>query len=402
MSEILQYFWTLHEKHLNREIKFRRFTSEEYRLLLNPFIKIFETKEIGTSHENRPILRFSLGRGNKKVLLWSQMHGNEPTASMAILDIFNYFAKEADCPYREILLDKLQLHFIPLLNPDGAERYQRRNALGIDINRDFRALVSKEARILRAEAELLQPHYGFNLHDQNKTYGVGKTNKNSVMTFLAPAADENRSLTPSRKKAYSVCDRLAESAEQIFPKQIAKYSDEFEPRAFGDNFQQLGIAVVLIESGYLHGDIEKQTLRKAHFALILEALLEIAEKEPRTTYPVYEDLPENINNRFADILLKNLRYGESKTDILLMREEINSPDFPHRFKNRVLLSDIGDLKDSCAFETYELEGIRLRFSEEPLLEQSPKFHLQNESCEDLFVFDNNFSELMFFLENRKK
>jgi hypothetical protein len=258
--------------------------------------------------------------------------------------------------------------------------------------------VSKEAKILQNEAELFQPEYGFNLHDQNKTYGVGDSKQNSAMTFLAPAAEESRSLTPARKKAYSVCNRLAESATEIFPAQIAKYSDEFEPRAFGDNFQKMGIATILIESGYLHNDIEKQILRKAHFALILEALLEIAENEPQTSYQTYENLPENINNRFADILLKNLRYGEGKTDLLLMREEFNNLDYPFRYQNRLLLNDIGDLKGSLAYEIFDCEGTLLQFVEEPKQDIGTKFLLKGGNESKFFEFDGDYSELLTYLQ----
>ena len=37
------------------------------------------------------------------------------------------------------MLDNLTIHVVPMLNPDGAERYQRRNVQDIDINRDARA-----------------------------------------------------------------------------------------------------------------------------------------------------------------------------------------------------------------------------------------------------------------------
>ena len=57
----------------------------------------------------------SVGQGDIDVLLWSQMHGDESTATAAIFDIFNYLKTD------QTLLKNLKVHFIPMLNPDGAE-----------------------------------------------------------------------------------------------------------------------------------------------------------------------------------------------------------------------------------------------------------------------------------------
>ena len=45
----------------------------------------FEVRTLGESMEGRPIRMISIGEGETDVLLWSQMHGNEPTATMAIM-----------------------------------------------------------------------------------------------------------------------------------------------------------------------------------------------------------------------------------------------------------------------------------------------------------------------------
>jgi murein tripeptide amidase MpaA len=83
------------------------------------------------------------------VLLWSQMHGDESTATSALFDLFEYIrAHRQDAAVRGIL-SSLTLHVIPMLNPDGAERFQRRNVQSIDINRDALRLQTPEGRMLK-------------------------------------------------------------------------------------------------------------------------------------------------------------------------------------------------------------------------------------------------------------
>ncbi|HMB63486.1 MAG TPA: hypothetical protein VKN36_10460, partial [Eudoraea sp.] len=44
----------------------------------------------GFSVEERPIFAVNLGRGKTKVLMWSQMHGNESTTTKGVLDLIHY------------------------------------------------------------------------------------------------------------------------------------------------------------------------------------------------------------------------------------------------------------------------------------------------------------------------
>jgi hypothetical protein len=43
----------------------------------------YQIEKVGESFEGRSIQMIKVGNGKKKVLLWSQMHGDEPTATMA-------------------------------------------------------------------------------------------------------------------------------------------------------------------------------------------------------------------------------------------------------------------------------------------------------------------------------
>ena len=108
--------------------------------------KRLKVEKVSKSVEGRDIYKIEIGRGPIKVLLWSQMHGNESTATRALLDIFNFFSVDGFLEEeKESLNEKLHITFIPMLNPDGADKYTRENALGVDMNRDAKVLLSPES-----------------------------------------------------------------------------------------------------------------------------------------------------------------------------------------------------------------------------------------------------------------
>ena len=154
----------------------RRFTHADFWRAIEPSLRstAFRTEQVGESMLGRPIRSITFGQGATRVLLWSQMHGDESTATMALADIFRFFAEAPDDPLRERLRQSLTLVFIPMLNPDGAEVFQRENAVGIDVNRDARRQVTPEARTLKKVRDAFRPEFGFNLHDQNARTRVGR------------------------------------------------------------------------------------------------------------------------------------------------------------------------------------------------------------------------------------
>ena len=68
--------------------------------------------------------------------MWSQMHGDEPTATSALIDMFAFLQKNRDKKWVKKFEETLTIRAVPMLNPDGSELFQRRNLQGIDINRD--------------------------------------------------------------------------------------------------------------------------------------------------------------------------------------------------------------------------------------------------------------------------
>ncbi|HEV2131764.1 MAG TPA: M14 family zinc carboxypeptidase, partial [Longimicrobiaceae bacterium] len=254
----------LHDRYRVEAISTRRFTHEELLDALGPLVDAsaaLQREEIGRSVEGRPLYLVRFGEGPVRVLLWSQMHGDESTATMALADLFRFLAEAPQHPLARRLAEQLTVLAIPMLNPDGAERFQRRNALGIDVNRDARALATPEGRALKAVRDRYRPEFGFNLHDQNVRTRVGISDRTAAIALLAPPYDEARGFNSVRERARRVAAVVREAAEPLVGGHVTRYDDSFNPRAFGDLMQSWGTSTVLIESGGWAGDPEKQYLR---------------------------------------------------------------------------------------------------------------------------------------------
>lgn len=52
-----------------------------------------KVKEVGKSYQERKIHSVEWGKGKMKVFIWSQMQGDEPTATSALIDLYYCFTK---------------------------------------------------------------------------------------------------------------------------------------------------------------------------------------------------------------------------------------------------------------------------------------------------------------------
>jgi hypothetical protein len=344
----------------------RRFTHEEFWRAVAPSLSSpsLRNEQAGQSLLGRAIRTVSFGSGSTSVLLWSQMHGDESTSTMALADIFRFLAEAESDPLHERLRTRLRIVFIPMLNPDGAEVFQRENALGIDVNRDARRLTTPEARTLKSVRDDLRPDYGFNLHDQNARTRVGRAGEQSAIALLAPAYDEPKSYNDVRSRARLVAAALAQILGHDIPGRIAKYDDTFNPRAFGDLMQLWGTSTVLIESGALPNDPQKQRLRALNVAAILGALDAIATGSYASASPsVYENLPFNVGGAF-DLLVAGGQLVLPGKQPMLADLAINYDDAVARTGGRV--RDVGDLAEVVALDTVDASGLFLHPAREAL------------------------------------
>lgn len=272
-----------------------------------------DKKLLGHSFLGNDIYGLKIGTGKIKVLAWSQMHGNESTGTRAMLDALNFL--KLDENWVKELLESVTFHFIPMLNPDGASLYTRRNAGGVDLNRDFIQEASPEIKILKHYVEEVAPQYLFNLHDQRTIFNVGDTPNPATLAFLAPSVDVERSINEPRVQAMAIIDTIYKGMQEIIPGYISRFTDEFYPTSTGDNFMKMGVPTILFEAGHYPNDYERDHTRKYNALAILLALDKIAKNE-KPEIGDYFGIPEN-KKKFLDIILRNVRVSSNESEMLL-------------------------------------------------------------------------------------
>lgn len=342
----------------------------------------FTLRLAGRSLQGRDISLIKYGNGNKKVFLWSQMHGDEPTATMAIFDIFNFLRYQGTefKELRDLITEKLSLYFLPMLNPDGAEQFKRRSALDIDINRDALRMTTPEAQILSDSFDSIKADFGFNLHDQNYLSTAGQTYKQATISFLAPAFDHEKNINSIRGNAIRLISELTFNLSIFIPGHIGKYSDDFEPRAFGDNFQSRGTSTILIESGGWKNDANKMFIRKLNFLILLNAFSSIAtENYLKFDFTQYNNLPFN-DEVLYDLVLRNILVRTDSTfrkiDLGISRG--GNRDNSSRLSSGVI--EIGDLSTRFGLDEFDLTG---HVAEPVALDQISFFESEEEIKKDI-------------------
>jgi len=176
----------IYPKYKVAQLKDRRIKHQDILPLLEKYRShsAFKVQKVGASVEGRSLNLISTGSGKIQVFLWSQMHGDESTATMAIFDVLAYLSDPINDAKTAQLRQNLSIHFLPMLNPDGAQVFDRRNKLGMDLNRDALRLQAPESQVLKRIRDSLEADFGFNLHDQSRYYNAAFTSKPATISFL--------------------------------------------------------------------------------------------------------------------------------------------------------------------------------------------------------------------------
>lgn len=327
---------------------------------------LFSEEVIGRSVEGRALHHVWFGRGATHVLLWSQMHGDEPTATAALFDLFEYVRRHQQDASVRRMLEALTVHVVPMLNPDGAERYQRRNAQEIDINRDAIRLQTPEGRALKALRDRVKPLLGFNLHNENWRTSVSTPPKPASISLLAVAHDVEKTDDANRVLAKQTIAVIRDAIEPMIPGQIGKYDDAFEVRAFGDNLAKWGTGVVLIESGAAAGAEPDKLLVRVNFVAIVTALDAIASRRVKGADPGrYDSLPYNESKLLHTIvtnatIIQGDSVGPFIGDVGISGTRIVRHDGTNGERTLGLsarIEDIGDLRTYGALDAIDGTGL---------------------------------------------
>ena len=285
-------------------LKGRYITINHILPILDHYREVFNVSVAGFSETGVEIPLVSFGKGSKKVLIWSQMHGNESTTTKALFDFFKFITSNKKAT--KTLLSKHTFYVLPMLNPDGAALYTRENANGVDLNRDAKTLSQRESKVLKSFFDALQPDLCLNMHDQRSIFGI-KGPKPATLSFLAPSADILKTITPAREVAMGLIVKMKNYIKAHHHNQIGRFDDSYNQNCVGDSFTSSGAPTILFEAGHFKDDYSREQSRSfVFYGLIALFDLDAASQNNSVDYKEYFNIPEN-QKIYKDVVLYNVR-----------------------------------------------------------------------------------------------
>ncbi|HBC04987.1 MAG TPA: M14 family zinc carboxypeptidase [Aequorivita sp.] len=354
-----------YKNHFETQLRGRYITMEHIYPLLDMYKIKYEVSVPGVSEKGQDIPLIKIGNGKQVVLGWSQMHGNESTTTKALFDFIRFIDQKENFQSEiDEFLGTYTFYLFPMLNPDGAQLYTRENANGVDLNRDAQDLSQKESKCLRKVFEALKPDLCLNLHDQRSIYGF-KDGKASTISFLSPAANKERSITPSRIIAMEQIVKMNKLLQDYIPGQVGRYDDSFNNACVGDTFQNAGVPTILFEAGQYSQDYHREKTREFIFYSLLVLFNIIGDSKPALNYRDYFNIPENLKN-YNDCILRNAKLKDKREQVsvaiqyreILRNETIVFEPF---------IDEIGSLKNKFAYIENNVEGAEILTNSQDIL-----------------------------------
>lgn len=321
-----------------------------------------KVNEVGRSYANREIYQIEWGKGATKIFLWSQMHGDEPTATSALIDMFAFLQKNRDKTWVKKIEETLSIRAVPMLNPDGADAYQRRNFQYIDINRDARNLQTPEAQILKRLRDEWQPHIGFNLHNQQELTTISGTTDQAAISFLVVEGSPLYRNEEGNERNKRLTAAMIIALQNFLRGHIGRYVDSYNPTAFGDKFSDWGTPTILIETGALYGK-DEMFLVKMNFIAFLTAFNSLVDGSEKILSPInYDFVPNNGSGNLFNFIFRRANVVNNSGDLA----QISTADVAINSQRRrageyalTFIQSTGNLLNSKGLEEYDASGFYL-------------------------------------------
>ncbi|NDI99048.1 peptidase M14 [Flavobacterium sp. LaA7.5] len=349
----------LYQQYKEHTLEKRYITNTHIEPVLSKLKTSFEVNVLSKSVLDKPIYTITAGKGKIKILIWSQMHGNESTTTKALFDMLNWL--NGDTKEAIVIKDNFTLRIVPILNPDGAKLYTRENANKVDLNRDAVAQSQPESKALQEAFNAFKPDFCYNMHDQRTIFGLeseGKP-KPATVSFLAPAYNEERDINNTRQKAINLIVAMAETLERYIPGQVGRFDDSFNINCVGDYFQAAGVPTVLFEAGHYQQDYEREVTRKFIFFALLSGFYSIYENVIVVDEnEKYFNIPQN-KNVFYDIMYKNVNINyENKEKITIFASQYKEVLFENYVMFQAFIKEIDNFDIANGHTEYDCKGGR--------------------------------------------
>jgi len=369
---------SLFEQYKESSLKGRYITLDHIEPILKKWNTNNQLQVVGKSVLGEPIYAYTIGNGEIRILLWSQMHGNESTTTKALFDFLNLL--QDNNPIASQLLSRFTFYCLPMVNPDGAKLYTRENANQVDLNRDAQLLSQPESKILRECFNTFKPDFCYNLHDQRTIFGVGDSGKPATVSFLAPSYNEEREINEVRQKAINVIAAMNETLQEYIPNQVGRFDDSFNINCIGDTFQSLNVPTILFEAGHFQDDYDREITRKYIFMALLSGFKFISDNEiVSNRCDDYVNIPQN-KVVFYDFVCKNVKinYGsiEKITNFAIQFKEVLTEN---QICFEAYIAEIGDLENYFGHFEYDAKEAQYSDNEDniPKINQKADFYLDN-------------------------
>ena len=345
----------MHERHRVPGLDRRRFDPATFNNVVGAVTgstAALRREVAGHSAEGRELNLVTFGNGATDVLLWSQLHGDEPTGSMILADLMHFLATS---PAAASFADTLTISMLPMINPDGVERFVRTNAQGLDPNRDARVWATPEARTLRTVWERTRPGFAIDLHDQDPRKRVGDTDRLIAFSVLAPKGTEDDEASDTRVPSMQLACVAHDAMQPLVEGHLSRYPATFEARGCEEFMQARGTSVLLLEAAGWRGDTEKQFLRTVGFAAVVATLMAIASRSfEQIDADRYDAIPEN-GDPVHDLLLRGAQIVRGGIEPYHADIAIDF-DAPLDRKGGSI-TEVGDLADQRAIEALDARGL---------------------------------------------